>query len=124
MAYRSTLRGERFTFTTLTELLAKANEEKSGDQLAGIAARDERERVAAKLALAGVRLGEIVSEPVVADAVTEAVSAPADPERFAGISALTVGELREAVLHPGFAARWAGGLAAAIPPEVAAAARS
>src|SRR2546423_5483387 len=35
MAYRSTLRGERFTFPTLTHLLAKANEEKSGDPLAG-----------------------------------------------------------------------------------------
>ncbi|MFL6110184.1 MAG: ethanolamine ammonia-lyase subunit EutB [Catenulispora sp.] len=121
MTYRSTLRGERFTFPTLTDVLAKANEEKSGDRLAGIAARDERERVAAKLALADVRLSEIVAGPVVDDAVTEAVSAPADPERFAEISSLTVGELREVVLHPGFAARWADGLAEAIPPEVAAA---
>ena len=38
---------ERFDFSDLRELFAKANEEKSGDQLAGIAARSERERVAA-----------------------------------------------------------------------------
>ena len=41
---------ERFHFADLRELFAKANEEKSGDQLAGIAARSERERVAAKRA--------------------------------------------------------------------------
>ena len=48
MTYRAVIRGEAFTFPSLRELLAAANEEKSGDQLAGIAARDERERVAAK----------------------------------------------------------------------------
>ena len=43
---------ERFDFSDLRELFATANEEKSGDQLAGIAARSERERVAAKRKLA------------------------------------------------------------------------
>ena len=38
MPYAFTLRGERFVFADLRELFAKANEEKSGDQLAGIAA--------------------------------------------------------------------------------------
>ena len=48
MPYSTTLRGERFTFADLRELLAKANEEKSGDQLAGLAASSERQRVAAR----------------------------------------------------------------------------
>ena len=39
---------ETFKFASLRELFAKANEEKSGDQLAGIAAQSEQERVAAK----------------------------------------------------------------------------
>ena len=47
-------------FADLRELFAKANEEKSGDQLAGIAASSERERVAAKRELADLSLGEIV----------------------------------------------------------------
>ena len=64
MSYRASLRGEPFAFADLRELFAKANEEKSGDQLAGIAAGSERERVAAKLALADVTLGEIVDTPV------------------------------------------------------------
>ena len=50
MAYRTTLRSERFEFADLRELLAKANEPKSGDALAGIAAVSMRERAAAKLA--------------------------------------------------------------------------
>src|SRR5207248_2068164 len=58
MPYHATVRSERFTFADLRDLFAKANEEKSGDQLAGIAAATERERVAAKLALADVTLGE------------------------------------------------------------------
>ena len=47
---------ERFAFSGLREIFAKANEEKSGDRLAGIAAGTERERVAAKIALADVPL--------------------------------------------------------------------
>ena len=49
MPFTTTLRSERFTFADLREVLAKANEEKSGDPLAGVAARHERERVAPKL---------------------------------------------------------------------------
>jgi ethanolamine ammonia-lyase large subunit len=56
---------ERFDFSDLRELFAKANEEKSGDQLAGIGARSERERVAAKRKLADVPLEQIVSCPLI-----------------------------------------------------------
>jgi ethanolamine ammonia-lyase large subunit len=121
VVYRSTIRGERFTFESLHGLLAAANEVKSGDELAGIAARDERERVAAKLALADLPLADLVAEPLVDDEVTAAVSTPSNPHHFAQISSLTVGELRERVLHPDFAAEWSKGLSAAITPEIAAA---
>ena len=56
---------EQFVFSDLRELFAKANEEKSGDQLAGLAARSERERVAAKRKLADVPLAEIVQQPLI-----------------------------------------------------------
>src|SRR5438876_11069749 len=65
MSFHATLRSERFTFADLREVFAKANEEKSGDQLAGIAARSERERVAAKIVLADVRLEEIAAQPLI-----------------------------------------------------------
>ena len=65
MPYQTTIRSERFHFTDLREVFARANEEKSGDQLAGVAARSERERVAAKLVLADIRLSEIVDQPLI-----------------------------------------------------------
>ena len=49
---------EHFDFSDIRELFAKANEEKFGDQLAGIAARSETERVAAKRKPADLTLRE------------------------------------------------------------------
>ena len=51
MKLSTVLGGRTFQFRTLKEVLAKANEEKSGDVLAGIAAESDLERVAAKLVL-------------------------------------------------------------------------
>lgn len=121
MHYRSSVRGQSFAFADLTELLAKANEEKSGDGLAGLAARTAVERVAAQHALADVRLSDFTDAPLVDDAVTGLALRDLDEARFAEIASLTVGELRELILRPGFAARWGAGLSQAIPPEVAAA---
>ncbi len=59
------VRNERFVFRDLRDVLAKANEEKSGDALAGIAAISERERVAAKYVLAGLPLRRFLEEPVI-----------------------------------------------------------
>ncbi|NCY16630.1 MAG: ethanolamine ammonia lyase large subunit, partial [Actinobacteria bacterium] len=69
MSHRVTLRGETFVFADLRELFGRANEEKSGDQLAGVAARSERERVAAKIALADVSLAEIAAFEFIDDDV-------------------------------------------------------
>ena len=55
-----------FHFCDLRELLAKANEEKSGDQLAGVAAASAGERIAAKQALAELPLIELLNSPVMA----------------------------------------------------------
>src|ERR1700719_1942776 len=67
------IRNERFQFAHLREVFAKANEQKSGDQLAGLAARTERERIAAKLVLADLTLEEIVEHPLI-DPDTDQVS--------------------------------------------------
>ncbi len=52
MLLRHTIDGVSYTFPTLKDLLAKATPPRSGDQLAGIAARTAVERVAAQMALA------------------------------------------------------------------------
>ena len=56
MTLKTMLFGKVYGFSSVKEVLAKANEEKSGDQLAGIAAADAQERVAAKIVLAGLTL--------------------------------------------------------------------
>src|SRR6187200_2715573 len=102
MPYTSTIRGERFVFADLRELLARANEPKSGDELAGIAARSERERVAAKLALADVRLSEVVDNPLIdpdQDDVSRLVLDQLDCNGFRALRAMTVGEFREFLLR-------------------------
>ena len=92
---------ERFAFRDLRELFAKANEEKSGDQLAGLAARSERERVAAKCKLADLPLAEIVQQPLIdpsADDVSSLILQTFDEEAFRPIRSMTVGEFREYIL--------------------------
>src|SRR5262249_51844371 len=124
MSYHATVRSERFTFADLRELFAKANEEKSGDQLAGVAAGSERERVAAKLALADMTLGEIVANPLIdpdADDVTRLIGDALDRDAFnQRLAGLTVGQFREQLLEAdGDELR---ALAPLVTPEVAAAA--
>src|SRR6202789_3552157 len=92
---------ERFVFSDLPEMFAKANEEKSGDQLAGIAARSERERVAAKRQLADLPLAEIVTRPLIdpdTDEVSRLILETFDQDGFQRIKSMTVGEFRERIL--------------------------
>ena len=122
MPYSATHRGERFLFADLKDLLAKANEEKSGDRLAGIAARGDRERVAAKIALADVPLAEIVAAPLIEDEVTRAILDTHDSAGFAAIRTMTVGEFRDWLLGDATDEAKLHRLCRAITPEMAAAA--
>ena len=92
---------ERFVFSDLRELFAKANEEKSGDQLAGLAAHSERERVAAKRRLADLALNDIIQEPLISpdeDDVSRLILDTYNQESFRRLRSTTVGELRELIL--------------------------
>lgn len=121
MAFSATLRGERFRFADLRELLAKANEPKSGDHLAGLAATSTRERLAAKVALADVSLREIVEQPVVDDDLAGHLAADHDTAAFARIASSTVGELREQLLDPVAMRAWPDGIGRAVTAEIASA---
>ena len=115
---------EHFAFRDLRDLLAKANEEKSGDQLAGIAARSERERVAAKRQLADFSLGDIVSQPLVdpsRDEVSRLLLESYDAGRFQRIQGMTIGEFREFILDDATSEEQLKELQWAIVPEIAAA---
>jgi ethanolamine ammonia-lyase large subunit len=114
---------ETFAFSNLRELFAKANEEKSGDQLAGIAARSEQERVAAKRRLAELTLDEILRQPLIdpeEDAVSQLILAAHDSENFKGIGGLNVGGFREYILDDATGESELRRIHRAITPEMAA----
>jgi ethanolamine ammonia-lyase large subunit len=115
---------EQFHFSDLRELFAKANEEKSGDQLAGLAARSERERVAAKRRLADVTLDEIVRQPLIDpsdDDVSALIYNTVDLQQFQTIASLTVGQFREFLLDDSTDSEALGTVQKSIIPEIAAA---
>lgn len=101
MSYQVLLAGNRYEFTTVKEVLAKANETKSGDVLAGIAARSDIERVAAKEALAGMTLQELRENPAVPyeeDDVTRLNQDGINEFLYGKIKSWTVAALREWIL--------------------------
>jgi ethanolamine ammonia-lyase large subunit len=113
-----------FSFSDLRELFSKANEEKSGDQLAGPAAQSESERVAAKRQLAELTLAEIVARPLIdpsEDDVSRLILDSLDQEAFGKIKAMTVGEFREQLLDDATNPAGLKQLQWAITPEIAAA---
>ena len=115
---------ERFAFPNLRELFAKANEEKSGDQLAGVAAQSEQERVAAKEKLADLTLGEIVRQPLIdpdEDEVSRLILETFDQDAFRSLQSLTVGEFREHILDDATGEAELKQIQCAIIPEIAAA---
>ena len=101
MSYRTMLAGQVFTFQSIKEVLAKANEEKSGDVLAGVAASSAIERIAAKEVLADMLLCELRENPVVPyeeDEVTRLNQDSINETIYREIRGWTVAELREWIL--------------------------
>jgi len=81
--------------------MAKANEEKSGDRLAGIAAENAEERVAAKVVLAQLTLADLRNNPAVPyeeDEVTRIIQDDVNETIYNEIRNWTVSELREWIL--------------------------
>lgn len=124
MHLSATIRGVRYTFGSLKEVLAKANPPKSGDDLAGIAARDAVERVAARAVLAHVTLAELRNNPVVPyeiDELTRTVDDALDEQAYDAVSHLTVGDFREWLLETTTTGEMMRSISAGLTPEMAAA---
>ncbi|MDR5758705.1 ethanolamine ammonia-lyase subunit EutB [Caballeronia sp. LZ035] len=101
MSHAETIGHRTWRFADLKTLLAKASPLRSGDQLAGIAAASEEERVAAKHALARVPLRAFLNEPLIPyeqDEVTRLILDGHSPAAFAEIAHLTVGDFRDWLL--------------------------
>ena len=124
MVYRCQLAGRTFQFADLIDLLAKASPERSGDQLAGVAAASSLERVAARTVLADVPLTRFLAEPVIpyeTDEFTRLIIDSHDAAAFAPLADLTVGGFREWLLAYGTDAVALAAVARGITPEMAAA---
>ena len=101
MNLKTTLFGHTYVFQSIKEVLAKANEEKSGDKLAGIAAENAEERVAAKVVLSELRLSDLRENPVVpyeSDEVTRIIQDDLNETIYGEIKDWTVSQLREWIL--------------------------
>ena len=124
MPYAHTISAHRYHFDSLRTLLAKASPLRSGDQLAGVAAADAKERVAAQMALADVPLRTFLSEAVVpyeADEVTRLILDTHDAAAFAPVSHLTVGDFRNWLLGDNAKPQTLAALAPGLMPEMVAA---
>jgi ethanolamine ammonia-lyase large subunit len=101
MSYKTLLSGQIFTFDSVKEVLAKANEEKSGDILAGIAADSGIQRIAAKEVLSNMLLCDLKENPAVSyeeDEITRLNHDSLNEFTYNKIKSWTVSDLREWIL--------------------------
>ncbi|MFJ7887565.1 ethanolamine ammonia-lyase subunit EutB [Lysinibacillus xylanilyticus] len=93
--------GEKYNFNSLKDVLAKANEEKSGDQLAGIAAESVQQRIAAKAVLSELLVKDIRENPLVPqenDEVSRIIEGDINEQIYGEIKNWSIEQLREYIL--------------------------
>ncbi|WP_172329721.1 ethanolamine ammonia-lyase subunit EutB [Mangrovicoccus sp. HB161399] len=123
--YRTTIGGERHSFDDLRATMAAATPLRSGDELAGIAAASEAERVAAQAVLADLPLDTFLSEQVVpyeTDEVTRLIADTHDAAAFAPVRHMTVGQFRDWLLSDAATGDVLAALSPGLTPEMVAAA--
>jgi len=101
MKLSATLAGTNFTFRSVKEVLAKANEQKTGDRLAGLGAETDLERIAAKLVLSRLHVQDLRENPAVAyetDEVTRMNQDSLDRAEYEKLRRMSMAELREKIL--------------------------
>ncbi len=93
--------GEKYNFNSLKDVMAKANEEKSGDQLAGIAAESVQQRIAAKAVLSELLVKDIRENPLVPqenDEVSRIIEGDINEQIYGEIKNWSIEQLREYIL--------------------------
>ncbi|WP_077530032.1 ethanolamine ammonia-lyase subunit EutB [Vreelandella utahensis] len=122
--YSYTLGRKAYRFDGLAQLMAKATPGRSGDRLAGVIALTAEERVAAQMALSDVPLKTFLEDlliPYEDDEITRMIIDGHDPEAFAPISHLTVGDFRNWLLSDQATPDVLASIRPGITPEMAAA---
>ena len=113
-----------YRFADLKTLLAKATPPRAGDQLAGISAATEEERVAARMTLAELPLKQFLSEAVIPyedDEITRLCMDTHDAAAFSIIAHLTVGDFRNWLLADSTDTAQLAEITAGLTPEMVAA---
>ncbi|MFF2440345.1 ethanolamine ammonia-lyase subunit EutB [Priestia megaterium] len=93
--------GAVYQFSDLKDLFAKANEEKSGDRLAGLAAETVQERIAAKEVLSELTLADIRENPMISpeeDEVSQIIESQVNEPIYQAMKNWSIAELREYIL--------------------------
>ena len=124
MLYQINVANHHYVFQDLKTLMAKATPARTGDQLAGIAARDATERVAAQMCLADVPLKQFLNEALIdyeRDEVTRLIMDEHDAAAFYPIAHFTVGDFRNWLLSDDASTEKLQALQAGLTPEMAAA---
>jgi ethanolamine ammonia-lyase large subunit len=122
--YATTTGGRSYSFPDLKAVLGKAGPARSGDQLAGVAAESDEERVAARSVLADLPLSVFLEELVVpyeSDEVTRLIIDTHDTAAFAPVAHLTVGGFRDWLLSYEATSEALTALAPGLTPEMVAA---
>ena len=124
MAYKTLIGHQHYVFNDLKTLMAKATPLRSGDQLAGVAAENATERVAAQMALADVLLKQFLTEVLIdyeQDEITRLIIDEHRSDLFAPISHFTVGDFRNWLLSEDATTQKLQQLALGLTPEMVAA---
>ena len=124
MAYKTLIGHQHYVFNDLKTLMAKATPLRSGDQLAGVAAENATERVAAQMALADVPLKQFLTEALISyeqDEITRLIIDEHRSDLFAPISHFTVGDFRNWLLSEDATTQKLQQLALGLTPEMVAA---
>ncbi|HEV2700007.1 MAG TPA: ethanolamine ammonia-lyase subunit EutB, partial [Steroidobacteraceae bacterium] len=124
MPYSVTLGGSVHTFEGLRAVFAAATPLRSGDALAGIAATDMEQRLAARYVLADLPLRQLLNEaliPYESDEITRLILDTHDAMAFAPVAAMTVGEFRDWLLGEAATPALLASLAPGLTPEMVAA---
>ncbi len=101
MRLSTQLFGQNYTFSSIREVMGKANAPKSGDRLAGLAAQSPQERVAARVVLSELTVRDICEHPAVPyeeDEVTRIILDDLNRPIYESMAGWTIGELREKLL--------------------------
>ena len=123
-AFRHTVGSQTYEFSDLKTLMARATPLRSGDLLAGVAAGNAQERVAAQMALAEVPLTRFLRDALVPyedDEITRLIVDTHDVAAFAPLRHLTVGDFRNWLLSDAADSATLAAVAPGITPEMAAA---